>query len=499
MSTKIKYTFFVILLVIIACKTDKREEPVQILATVGDKSISVAEFIRRAEYTIRPQYCSGDLYIHKKIILNSLIAEKLFALAAGDSNKLTANKEYQRYLQGRREQAMRQQYFYDQAAAKVKIDSSELKTEYKLSGRTYKLSYFNLPEKFGQEQITNLLSESATAFEDLFNKYIAVPEIPKMEIRYGQPEYPLIYNKLFLADVYKGQVFGPIQIQDGSLFLMRVDGWTDSKVMSDYQARDRMQQVRGNIVQRKALDNFEETIQGLMQGKKLEFNKNTFTALVNAVGPDYFKSQNEKKEAFKKKFWENDNNQMVLDDRDNALAEISERELFTIDGKSWTVRYFEEMLQIHPLVFRQKEFPQTQFAEQLRLAIVDMVRDLYITEDAYEKGFDRHPNVIRNYKMWQDNLLALYRRQAYLKDREISGKSVIEILSDHLEPQAAKLRNKYASQISIDTDLFEEIKLTSIDMFVIQKNVPFPVIVPGFPQLTLHDKLDYGSKLNKEQ
>jgi hypothetical protein len=32
-------------------------------------------------------------------------------------------------------------------------------------------------------------------------------------------------------------------------------------------------------------------------------------------------------------------------------------------------------------------------------------------------------------------------------------------------------------------------------MTAIQKNVPFPLIVPSFPQLTTNNKLDYGKKL----
>ena len=79
-----------------------------LVARVGDKDISVNEFIRRAEYTIRPPYCRSDNYIHRKIVLNSLIAEKLMALEAGDQNELLENREVRMYLQGRREQLQQQ-------------------------------------------------------------------------------------------------------------------------------------------------------------------------------------------------------------------------------------------------------------------------------------------------------------------------------------------------------------------------------------------------------
>ena len=51
-----------------------------VLAYVWDKSITIQDFIRRAEYTILPAYCRQSNYVHKKIVLNSLIAEKLAAL-----------------------------------------------------------------------------------------------------------------------------------------------------------------------------------------------------------------------------------------------------------------------------------------------------------------------------------------------------------------------------------------------------------------------------------
>ena len=48
-----------------------------ILVEINDRVITKNDFIIRSEYTIRPSYCKSNNQIHKKIILNSLIAEKL--------------------------------------------------------------------------------------------------------------------------------------------------------------------------------------------------------------------------------------------------------------------------------------------------------------------------------------------------------------------------------------------------------------------------------------
>ena len=102
--------FMVFLLFFFFCEKPQIEQSEEkILVRIDNKkTISLNEFIRRAEYTIRPPYCKNNTYIHKKIILNSLIAEKIFAMEAGENNPLLNNEEFQQYIKGRREQAMRQ-------------------------------------------------------------------------------------------------------------------------------------------------------------------------------------------------------------------------------------------------------------------------------------------------------------------------------------------------------------------------------------------------------
>ena len=57
------------------------------------------------------------------------------------------------------------------------------------------------------------------------------------------------------------------------------------------------------------------------------------------------------------------------------------------------------------------------------------------------------------------------------------------------------LQKKYSNIIKIDTDKFEKIKLTSIDMNVIYTNQAYPLIEPSFPILTDDHLLDYGKNI----
>ena len=74
-----------------------------ILAKVADKYITIQDFIQRSEYTIRPDYCKKSNYIHKKIILNSLIAEKMIALEMENRFEDTyKSKFFDYFIKGRK-------------------------------------------------------------------------------------------------------------------------------------------------------------------------------------------------------------------------------------------------------------------------------------------------------------------------------------------------------------------------------------------------------------
>jgi hypothetical protein len=166
--------------------------------------------------------------------------------------------------------------------------------------------------------------------------------------------------------------------------------------------------------------------------------------------------------------------------------------LFTIDGKVWTVDDVVKEMERHPLVFRNKNLDKNNIDKQLKLALVDMVRDRYLTQEAYSRGFDRYPTVVHYTEMWQDAILSLWQKNAYLKSIGIDDNGQIDMITKYLNPYVDSLRRKYDDCTEINVNEFNNIQLTRIDMFVQEMNVPFPVFVPTFPQLTTYKWLNYG-------
>jgi len=480
---------------LIACVAEKTTEET-LIAKIGDKSISVNEFIRRAEYTIRPAYCRSDLYVHRKIVLNSLIAEKLMAIEAGEENELTANEDINLYLQGRKEQSMRQWLYNEEMYKKVNTDSNEIKQVYRVAGHTYDLNYLSFSDPQVAHLINNEIDNGTDDISEIYRKLGGEGDVPERKIGFNDPEPDIIHNMLFSETLKVGQFIGPVKAGQDTYLLLQVKGWTRDLAMTTNQANERFESVTSKLRDKKANVLFDQYVGEIMSGKRMDFVWETFEKFVNIVGPDYYKSEGEKQAAFNKKFWNKDNPEMILDDLGNQMEQIMDQPLFSLNNEMWTVRMLQRELKIHPLVFRKQKMAKTEFAKQLKLAIVDMIRDKYITEDAYNKGYDQVPSVRRNYNMWRDNLLALYQREQFLKNVDKENKGQMAIIEDILTPYSMELYNKYTDNISINTDALEKTELTSIDMFVIQKNVPYPVLVPSFPQVTTHNKLDYGSKLN---
>jgi hypothetical protein len=263
--------------------------------------------------------------------------------------------------------------------------------------------------------------------------------------------------------------------------------------MTDTDSKQRLKDLKEKETSITAMDIYVDWIKELMRGKQINFNYDVLKALVEIVGPVYFQARDKSELKMQKNFWQLENEDEInIDDIANEIDDIKSQPLLKIDNQTWTIERFEQELKVHPLVFRNPKMSKRQFAEQFRLAIADMIRDRYITNDAYEKGYDKDKRLKQRYSMWEDNLKAEYMKETILKNNDYENKNDMKTINEIINPHIQKLFEKYSDQIEINTELFESLHLTNIDVFVIQENVPFPVYVPHFPRLTTHSRLDYG-------
>jgi len=494
---------FFLSLILLSCSKPPEQPEQVILAQVGDRIISLDEFIKRAEYTIRPNYAKGNQYIHNKIVLNSLIAEKLLAIEGGEDNEFAQSPQFQNYVRGRREQAMRKWLFRNEGTAKVELTADELNNAYRWVGRDYEVAYFTVPTKAHADSITSLLNDPSFTFEDAFEAISGEGQVPTREVTWQRDGNDAIIDAMYSDSLEVGQVIGPIKINENAYTAIQILGWTERVAMSNEQIKLRFNDVKERLSQKKAEKIYTDFVQEVMRGKRLEFDERAFYKVVDIVKPFYVQSAEQKNQMLNAKFWqEEDTTSIDFEGMARDFEDIKDWPILTIDGETWTVEQLRDEIGRHPLVFRNRNLNDRNFPQNFKLAVVDLVRDKYLTEEAYKRGYDK-VNVIEQYtNMFKDQALALVHQSEYLRAQgcELNfNKQYPVVIERYLKPYIDSLQTKYSDQIAIDMDIFEQIELTRIDMFVMEKNVPYPVAVPSFPILTDDTRLDYGRVMEKDE
>jgi len=488
-----RHLFCILLTFFLTNCSDKQKTTVDnslVLAKVGSKNITIQDFIRRAEYTIRPKYCRRGNYIHKKIILNSLIAEKILSLEIEKNNtKKLNNVNFDLFLKGRKEQAMRQLHYNDNFFEKVNLEKEEINQYLNLSRRSVQLNYINLPGIDMVKKVQYLISENITL--DSIYQALWEGNTPQKNIKWLDRESDQILDVIFKKDLKVGQIIGPLETGDSSFLMLQVTGWIDQPAITESQKELNRNDVIEKLTEQSAKKAHSEWVKSLMSNKSITFNKDIFKIYSKYAGDYYLKKEDEKKEAINDVIWDqvdkNDQKEIIDLDKENILD--LESTLFSYNDNDWSIKKFHEELKSHPLVFRKNKMGKSQFPSQLRLAIADFIRNKEITSECYKLGIDKNWVVKSNLDMWRDAFLS----QNYM---DVGGRSEKEKLNLY-NPIVDSLQSIYSPEIKINIDAFEHIELSSTDMMVTQSGVPYPIVVPSFPILTDDSKLNYGEEMEK--
>ena len=457
-----------------------------VLARVGSSIITIQDFIRRSEYTIRPNYCKQDNYIHKKIILNSLIGEKLTSLEYAKSIK-DVDENLEPYLKGRKEQAMRQAYFAEKFHSKVDISEKEIHKVYKEAGRIVQVQYLNLPDTNIVNKIKELDSQNVPL--DSIHNVLWEGKAPIKEISWFDRENEDIRNAIFVDGIKKGALLGPFKTEDNTFMLIKIKGWTNKIVITESDKDLLWNDIQEKLTETKAKKRYMSWVESLMSGKKMELNSSIFYNYAEKTADHFFSADSLKRNMLSQVLWNDQEfKEQIFSINDNL---INKKDIIlNYDGMLWTVEKLNEQLKSHPFVFRKRKMKRSEFPEQLRFAIADLIRDAEITKQCYLEGYDENWSVNLNAEMWRD----VSRSKKYASEVRSQNKNIINESQwlDFMNPQIDSLQAVYSDQIEINMDAFENIKITTTDMMVIQRGVPYPILVPSFPILTSDHKLDYG-------
>lgn len=453
-----------------------------VLAKIGSKEITVREFLERSELTVRP-----NNFKDKYITLNNLISEKILAIEAEQNNKLQNNPIFEGTLKGIKEQSMRDKLFKVIAADKVELNDDEIKNAYKASMREYELEFYSFKNKELAGDIESILDTVPQLTDELFRQLEAkVGKKPIQKVSFKDPEDDAIHVSLFSNPLDTGTVVGPLKLTNGDYIVMKVFKWVDYPLLGGEEQSTRWNKVKEKLHEIKARKLWLSYQTQLMKGKKFEFDKDSFNKITDLAMENYLNTSG------------GDSLNNRLNDIPLPKTDIDpSAPFFTVDNKVWSAEDFRNQLISHPLVFRTKKLDKKNFKEQFKLAVVDMMRNYYLTKEAYERSLDKDNGINNTVDMWKDSFLANVEMNDVIKsalNRGIISRDNNLGMLKYKESYLRDIQNKHGHLVWINYKELDKINLTTIDFVAARTGVPFPFATPNFPILIRSENLDYAKK-----
>lgn len=493
-----RYKFFIGIICFIYANAYSFGTNDSILVAIDGKKITKNDFIRRAEFTIRPPYCKQDTYLDKKIILNSLIAEKLLAIEAEKSG-VQLNINIENYLKSRNEQLMRMILINNKVKSNVSIDSAKVNNIFKYAGRDYSISYVSVKDSLIANQLKNELIVNKKHFDSTLIYNYGLKEIPTRNVQWNKVENYTILDSLFCMERFVGEVVGPIKAAKDQIIFLKINSYSDSPAITDSEYQNRLNSIKNSLEGRDLDKKFNDYVLNIMTNKKVEFNEKTFLAFTDFVAPIYLNQNKERENLLKEGVWNYKNEELKYLELQKNLSEINDELILKYNNENWDVNKLMSEIKNHPLVFREKKFANIDFGYQLQIAIMDLIRDKELTKIAYNNNYDTLNEVIHENEIWKDNFFALSVKYKILKMKgieSITNENFSNIMNDYLNPAVNELQKKYSNDILINFKIFNNINITRTDMAVSYSNSAFPAVVPEFPILTNKHNIDYAKKVD---
>jgi len=450
----------------------------QTLAQIDDQIITVQDFIERAEYTPRPLYCKGNSNIDKRIILNTLIGEKLFSMEMKKDVPSTIDK----YLIGRKNQKMREVLFNYVTSGSL-TQKDKFSHWYDLASLEYDISYLSVLDHQLVEEIENSIIEGES-LNSIYLFHAKSSDIPTREkINLFTADNRALREELFSKIWSRGDVFGPIVTDDNIIMFVQVDKRRkilDLNPNSIIQINDEITTLINSHLQESRFQNF---VNDLMSGMTFELNPEVYFKFSKSI----------------KKWYHEMGDISNLDTASDKIPLLKIKDtqdiLLTLNGEKISVDQVLHWLAIHPLVFRDGYYKDLHFTDQLKYALADLIRDHTLNDKSKELDLDKHPEVIAEYDKWYDNYRAIAQRKEIIgKDSEFNSIKVSSALNEYF----IGLTQKYTEEIRINVDLLNNISLSSIDMATYNKIGPYKLAVPLFPVITDTYKFNYGQPISMD-
>jgi parvulin-like peptidyl-prolyl isomerase len=436
------------------------------LATVGDRTIRVEEFVHRAELSIRPPEIARPTEENKKALLDLLVAEKLMANEA-ERRGLHRDPLLQKLVANVEARAVIRELYKEEVKAQVEIREEELRQAYTRSNTTLSLRYLRTDDPEQAERWRRELQEGRD-FLDILAESLGGPvddSTQVAELRWGETDPALEDAAYQLRQI--GEVSDVVRSQ-GAFYILQLVNAATNPLLTESGFQARRSTLTTVLRARKETVRSAEFVRDFMRGKNVVLKGRAFGILASEL-ERYVDFQPGGDSSLNPKF--DSLTELEFEQSQERLADHLDDPLITYKGGQWTIREALEKMWLIGMPLDRRS--RGAFVSSLRGLLKNMVRDEFLAKEGYRRGLQKRQSVRREVEMWRDYyLFTMLRRQL----RQTDG------LSD-LRPFVEELKRKYP--VTVHVDRLADIQLTSIQMMAVRPGYISELAVPMWSQLVL--------------
>ncbi len=462
----------------------------EILAQVGDKKITVREFL--TSYEFGPAF-PKRIKNSKKHFLDYMINEKLIALngyAMGIEDSIQA-KEMLNAIKG---DLSTEEMFKDDILKNIKVKKSELDKAFEEKQINYKIRWLYTPDENILLNYESGLMRT-TCFDSLFNLQLndsvfadqRSMDIDKFKLKIRNPEMFGIVDSMKAGEISK-----PIKANDG-WYILRLDDIWKNMIATQSESEEEKADAEEAIKKTKMDHESDIYIDNLLKAEKPVIKGNGFAVLRSYLGG--YELPKEKYDDWK--LDERLHEQIEkLDVKDNNYGKLA---LVTLKDTILNIDDFINWYRMRSQFIKLNKDDFNKFSASIESNIWQMVRDNLLMKRAHARGYQNKDNVKQQLKWWKDKIVYAVMRDKIINSIKLNNnedklnslpkpdeKKEMEITKKMLHEVVA-LKQKY--KVEINEKLLNKIyvldsnDLKTIDIYIVKKGGIFPH--PAYPSIDM--------------
>ncbi len=431
-------------------------KPVEIandtLAKVGDKSITVRDFIERYELTIwRGKEKKTQVEKNKLEFLYSMIAEKLLALEALELG-LDKDPEIQRAIRQTEHLLVLDALYKQEIKDKVKVTEKEVLEALPKFNTEVEIRYIVAESKEKADSLWNLLRHGED-FDSLIVKLGQENNVEKL--RWGEIWEPI--EKVIYDYLQVGEVYQPIEV-DSLWYIIKLVNKTSKFGLSSEQIESAKSQVRKIIQTRKEKERFVEFVKEFGKGKILKVDAHLLKLLYKEINDIV-----ERKKLVRKS--ENVSVYPLAFLRDDflavkiRLADYLDHYFLKADSFNRTLDYVIDQLSLKGFVLHSE---RQSVGGVLNNLLKTIINEEFLAFEGYKRGLDKSPAVLKDMEMWKDAYLAYAVKKLFLDSlqsrRKITAEELLKGYSSDGEIWEIKIQEILVDDLKLADSLLSLIK-----------------------------------------